>query len=805
MRIKRSRKKSVQLCGVSEANWSRAAVGLVEREIRDASGPVGLTSAEAVQRLFQFGANSVPEKTTPRWLAFLAKFWSPIPWLLEAAMILEIARGKHVEATAIAVLLLFNATLGFVQESRAGRALAALKKRLAPSALALRDGKWTRLPASDLVPGDVLSLALGALVPADARIISGSVLVDQSMLTGESVPVEAAANGTVYAGSLVRRGQATAEVTATGVKSYFGRTAELVRVAKAQSTEQAAVFSVTRNLALINGAVALLIIAGGYMMALPTSELIRLALTALLATIPVALPATFTLSAAFAAQALAGRGVLLTRLSAAHEAAAMDVLCADKTGTLTRNEIAVAEVIALSGFSRDDVLALAVRASAIADQDPIDSAIRMAASRIDADGLGRLVRFVPFDPATKMSEAIVAGSDGHERRVVKGAFERVLRIAECPAAARQAVDTLAGQGHRVIAVAVGPADSLRLAGVIALSDPPRDEAKPLIDELRRIGVRTLMVTGDSAATGAAVARAVGIDSRVCGADQLTEDVDTQEIGVFARVVPEQKYKLVKSLQGQGYVVGMCGDGTNDAPALRQAQIGIAVSTATDVAKAAAGMVLTEPGLAGIVYAVREGRVGFQRLLTYTFNMLVKKIEIVLFLATGLAFTGNAVMTPALMVFLFLTNDFLSMSLTTDRASPGASPSIWRMGNITRAAIVLGVCKLAFSTSILAFGKFRLGLATVELQTLAFAALVFGNQAVLYVLRERRSLWSSKPGAWIFASSAVDIAVVSALVLTGTLMAPLPWEYLAALFAAAAAFALLLDRIKLLVTAVIKVE
>lgn len=780
-------------------------MGLAEREIRDISESVGLTSTDAAQRRAQYGPNSVQEKTASRWLAFLAKFWSPIPWLLEAAMILEMARGRHVEATAIAVLLLFNATLAFVQESRAGSALAALKKRLAPTALALRDGKWTRLPASDLVPDDVVSLALGALVPADARIVSGSVLADQSMLTGESIPVEAGAGGTVYAGSLVRRGQATAEVTATGAKSYFGRTAELVRVAKAESTEQAAVLGVTRNLALINGAVALLIIAGGYAMALPTSELIRLALTALLATIPVALPATFTLSAAFAAQTLAGRGVLLTRLSAAHEAAAMDVLCADKTGTLTRNEIAVAEVVALSGFSRDEVLALAARASAEADQDPIDSAIRAAASRVNANGLGRQVRFVPFDPATKMSEAIIAGSDGPERRVVKGAFERVSRIAECPEAARQMVDTLAGEGHRVIAVAVGAAGSLRLVGVIALSDPPRDEAEPLIDELRRMGVRTLMVTGDSAATGAAVARAVGINGQVCPADQLIENVAADEIGVFARVVPEQKYRLVKVLQARGHVVGMCGDGTNDAPALRQAQIGIAVATATDVAKAAAGMVLTEPGLAGIVYAVREGRVGFQRLLTYTFNMLVKKIEIVLFLATGLALTGNAVMTPALMVFLFLTNDFLSMSLTTDRANSAPSPSVWHVGNITRAAIVLGVCKLAFSTSVLAFGKFRLGLDTTELQTLAFAALVFGNQAVLYVLRERRSLWSSKPGNWVFVSSAVDIAVVSTLILTGTLMAPLPWEYLAVLFGAAAAFALLLDRIKLLVTAVIRLS
>jgi H+-transporting ATPase len=405
-----------------------------------------------------------------------------------------------------------------------------------------------------------------------------------------------------------------------------------------------------------------------------------------------------------------------------------------------------------------------------------------------------------------MSETVIAAPDGQERRVIKGAFEVVSRITEVPETARQSVDSLAGQGHRVIAVAAGVSgSSLQLAGLIALSDPPRAEAPSFIADLRGMGVRTMMVTGDSATTAAAIARAVGIEGGVCLADHLTDDMNTDALGVFARVVPEQKFKLVKALQGHGHVVGMCGDGTNDAPALRQAQIGIAVASATDVAKAAAGMILTEPGLGGIVSAVREGRIGFQRLLTYAFNMLVKKIEIVLFLATGLALTGNVILTPALMVFLFLTNDILSMSLTTDRARPASAPSVWRMGSITRAAIVLGACKLAFSTSILAFGKFWIGLAQNELQTLAFATLVFGNQAVLYVLRERRSMWSSKPGNWVLASSAWDITVISGLVLTGTLMAPLPWQVIVGLFVTATAFALLLDRIKLLAAAVIKVE
>jgi H+-transporting ATPase len=341
--------------------------------------------------------------------------------------------------------------------------------------------------------------------------------------------------------------------------------------------------------------------------------------------------------------------------------------------------------------------------------------------------------------------------------------------------------------------------------LVALSDPPRADSAGLIAALRDMRVRTVMVTGDSAATATAIAGPIGIAGTVCSAERISDPRSADQCGVFARVLPEEKYRLVKALQTQGHVVGMCGDGANDAPALRQAQIGIAVSSATDVAKAAAAMVMTEPGLAGIVSAVREGRIAFQRLLTYTFNMLVKKTEIVLFLAVGLVLTGQAVMTPVLMVLVLVTNDFLSMSLTADRASPAASPSVWRMRNITAAAVVLGVCKLAFSTALLAFGKFRLALGPEELQTLAFVTLALGNQATLYALRERRHLWSSRPSAWVVASSAVDIAIVAALVLSGTLMEPLPWRLLVALVAVAAAFALILDQIKLPVMSAFKVE
>jgi len=539
---------------------------------------------------------------------------------------------------------------------------------------------------------------------------------------------------------------------------------------------------------------------------MPGADLVRLALTALLASIPVALPATFTLSAAVSAQILAARGVLLTRLSAAHDAAAMDVLCSDKTGTLTRNALEIVEIRAMPGFEPNRVLAPAALASSEADQDPIDSAIRSSASRSGAlPDVPQLVRFVPFDPGTKTAEAFAVDHEGTSLRIMKGAYETVANATQMPVEARGLVDDLARHGHRVIAVAMGPPDALRLAGLIAISDPPREDSAQLIRTLQELGVRTVMVTGDSPVTAAAVATQVGIAGAVCPPERISEELSLSEYGVFARVVPEEKYRLVKAFQAHGYVVGMCGDGANDAPALRQAQIGIAVSSATDVAKAAAGMVLTERGLGGVVFAVREGRIAFRRVLTFTLNMLVKKTEIVLFLAIGLVLTGHAVMTPALMVLMIVTNDFLAMSLTTDHARSAASPCRWHMRSIASAAIILALCKLAFSTALLAFGKFRLGLGPEALRTLAFVTLVFGNQAVMYVVRETDRMWRSAPSKWVLISSVADIAVVSTLAVSGTLMAPLSWRLVVAILLAAAGFAILLDQVKLRVTLMMRLQ
>jgi H+-transporting ATPase len=757
------------------------------------SSPSGLTNEEAAVRLKKFGPNATPDTAVHPLRSALSKFWTPVPWMLEAAIALEVVLGKYIEAAVIAALLVFNAALGFFQESRAQATLAALKSRLALNASVRRDGVWKIVPAVELVPGDIVKLSLGAVIAADVRLIEGSVLLDQSMLTGESIPIEAGPGLQTYAGALVRRGEAVAEVTATGVRTKFGRTAELVRTAHVTSTEQKAVLRVVRNLAIFNSFIIAMLVAYAYRLALPLTEIIPLVLTAILASIPVALPATFTLAAALGARALAHLGVLPTRLSAVDEAANVDVLCADKTGTLTLNELTVTAIRPASGFDEASLLGFAAAASSDGGQDPVDAAIRLAASAKSAKP-PKLVKFVPFDPAKKMSQATVVDPTGKGTTlVVKGAYAAVAGLA-APVPELSAVATeLQEKGFRLLAVAIGTVTAMRLVGLIALSDPPRADSAALVKELRALGVMIVMVTGDAPATAAIVARAVGLDGAVCPPGPIGDDITPEKFAVFAGVLPEDKYKLVKAFQKGGHNVAMCGDGANDAPALRQAQMGIAVSSATDVAKSAAGLVLTTPGLGGIVASLKEGRVTFQRILTYALNSVTKKTVQVLFLAVGLVITGHAVLTPMLMVIIMLTGDFLGMSLTTDNVTPSPRPNTWRIGSLTIAGVFMGLCELVFCTAVLIVGKFRLGLGVEALQTLAFVAIVFGNQATLYALRERQRIWSwSAPSRWLVLSSVTDILIASTLASRGIEMMALPILVLAGTLAAAVALAFVAD-------------
>ena len=764
----------------------------------------GLTSDEARARLAKDGPNAMPDTSAHPLRNALAKFWAPVPWLLEASIVLELALHKYYEAVVIAALLIFNAALAYFQEARAQATLAALKSRLALNASVQRDGAWKTVPAAELVCGDLVKLSLGAVVAADVHLTGGSVELDQSMLTGESLPIEAGAGVDTYAGALVRRGEATAVVTATGARTKFGRTAELVRTAHVVSTQQKAVLKIVRNLAIFNGSLIVAMGAYAYFRAMPWSEMVPLLLTSVLAAIPVALPATFTLAAAIGARALAKLGVLPTRLSAVDEAASIDVLCSDKTGTLTLNALSVTCIRPLPGFDEAHVLGLAALASSEGGQDSVDAAIRSAALKKPAQDLPKLVTFIPFDPARKTSEATATDAKGAAERIVKGAYAAVAALTAASPAAAAIVDELEKQGFRVLAVAAGPSASLQLIGMIALSDPPRSDSSSLISELHTLGVATVMVTGDAPATAAIVAHDVGMTGPVCPPGKLPDGIKPEDFAVFASILPEGKYDLVKAFQKNGYTVGMCGDGANDAPALRQAQIGIAVSTATDVAKSAAGVVLTEAGLGGVVAAVKEGRITFQRLLTYTLNSVMKKIVQVLLLAAGLVMTGHAVLTPMLMVIVMITGDFLSMSLTTDRVQPSKMPNSWQIGRITIAGVILGVGFLAFSTAILAIGMFEMHFGIEALRTLCAVGIVFGSQATTYVIRARQSLWGLRPSLILVLSSVADILIISTMAIRGIAMAPLAIWVVACEFAAAIAFGLVLDVVKIPVFARLRI-
>jgi H+-transporting ATPase len=755
----------------------------------------GLASDEARSRLQKFGPNSMPDTSAHLIRSALSKFWAPVPWMLEAVIAIELGLHDYVEASVIAVLLVFNAALSFFQECHAQATLTALKSRLALNASVHRDGVWSNVASSNLVAGDIVKLSLGGVVAADVRLLEGSVLLDQSMLTGESVPIEAGKGVQTFAGALVRRGEAIAEVTATGTRTKFGRTAELVRTAHVVSSQQKVVFRVVRNLALFNSVIIVFLVSYAYALSMPLREIVPLILTAVLASIPVALPATFTLAAAIGARALAKVGVLPTRLSAVDEAATMDVLCVDKTGTLTQNALTVAAVHALAGFDEAHILGLAALASSDGGQDSVDAAIRSAASKKSAGDLPKLAKFIPFDPATKMSEATGTGADGATVRIVKGAFSVIVGLAPAAPDAATFANELEKKGYRVLAVAAGPAKAMRLSGFIALSDPPRADSAGMVKQLRTLGVRTVMVTGDAPATAAIVAHAVGLDGSICPSGTIPPGLKPESFAVFAGVLPEDKYHLVQAFQKSGHTVGMCGDGANDAPALRQAQMGIAVSTATDVAKSAAGIVLTEAGLSGIVASVEEGRTIFQRILTYTLKSVTHKFLGALFLAAGLLMTGHAILTPLLLVISMITGDFLAMLAATDNVHLSPAPNVWRVGSLTAAGVILGLFDLLFCTGVIAIGKYQMGLGIDALRTLAIVTLIFSGQATLYVVRERRRLWSSRPSTWLMAASALDLLIISTLATRGVLMTRLPIVVVASTLAATAVFGFILDLIK----------
>lgn len=767
----------------------------------DQANAAGLSGGEAARRLARYGPNAVAADEPHPVMNVLRHFWSPVPWMLEATIVLQILIGERVEALMILALLLLNVALGVFQETRANATLDLLKQRLSPQVRVRRDGEWVVRPSAEIVPGDLVQLSLGGIVPADVQIASGSVLVDQSMLTGESVAIEAGPGKTAYAGALIRRGEALAQVTATGQRTYFGRTAELVRVAHVDSSEQKAVMGVVRALTVVNFVIVIIMVAYARHIGLGVSQIIPLVLAALLSAVPVALPATFTLAAALGARTLASKGVLLTRLTALDEAAMIDVLCVDKTGTLTENALTVTGAASVDErYADKDILALAASASSTDGQDPVDAAIRAAAARSRAPSL-TVATFIPFDPAAKTAEALL--SDGV--RVLKGAPAAVAGLAASSPKTDETLQTFTGAGYRTLAIAAGPPGDLKIVGLIGLSDPPRADSAPLLAELSGLGVRPVMVTGDAPATAAIVAHAIGLEGKVCPSGSIPDRATPDEFGVYAGVFPEDKFHLVKAFQDGGHVVGMCGDGANDAPALRQAQMGIAVSTATDVAKSAAGVVLTRPGLSGIVDSIKEGRASFQRVLTYTLAMLINKSATLVVMCLGLMMTGHAVLTPFLQALSMLAGDMVTMSRAADRARPSPYPNHWRIRNLALAAAPLGLFKLAYCVGVLWAGWTWLHLDPDQMRTLTFLTLIFAGQANTYALREHGHLWNSRPAPIMMAATAADLALVSGLALAGLMVAALPAIVVAGLLAVTVGFLLLHDTLKVGVFRTIQID
>ena len=763
----------------------------------------GLSSQEAKIRLQLYGKNSVEERKPNRLLIFIKKFWSPVPWMLEITIILQLVLHKYNEAVIIFILLVFNSALSFFQEERANKALSLLRKHLAIKARVLRDSCWQLVAAEELVPGDIVHLRMGDISPADIKLINGNILIDQSVLTGEAMPIEGEAGKTAYSGALIRRGETTGEVIATGKNTYFGKSVELIQTAKAESHVKTIIFTIIEYLITIDSLLALCVFIFAMMNHLPLTDIIPFVLILIVASIPVALPATFTLATALGAIRLAKQNVLVTHLTAIEEAATMDVVCVDKTGTITQNQLQSAKVQPFPPYTETDLLYYALLASDESSQDPIDQAIISAAKTLNVPiSLPPRINFIPFDPTIKRTEAIF-NLDHHQLCVVKGTPDIIAAMVKNVVNISDEVSQLAENGYRVLAVAVDKCyedetkKNLDLVGLIAFNDLERADSKPLLLQLKQYGLRVLMVTGDNIATAKAVATNVGMDTHVASAQVLQSDQVTNvlDYDVFAGMFPEDKFRLVKTLQTENHIVGMTGDGVNDAPALKQAEVGIAVANAMDVAKAAASIVLTQPGLSGILSAIEISRRIYQRMLTYILNKIIKSFEIAVFLSVGVILTGNIIITPLLIVLLLFTNDFMTMSIATDNVPFSHKPERWQISRLMAVGGILSALILILSFSVFFYARQILHLTLPQLQTLIFVMLVFTGQGIVYLIRERRHFWKSLPSKWLIFSSACDIAIVIILATQGILMAAINFTLIAKLIIVVIIYLICIDFIK----------
>jgi len=765
----------------------------------------GLSSTEAKSRLERDGPNEVPEKKSHPFLSFARKFWGLSAWMLELIAVLSFVLGKTADFWIALALLVVNAALSFLQEQRASAAVAALRRQLRVTARVRRDGHWTSLPARELVCGDVVRVRTGDFVPADAEIAEGTLQVDQSALTGESRELSRAPNETVYSGSIVRQGEASAVVTAIGTRTYFGRTTALVEHAEPKLHIEEVVSRVVKWLFLIVGIMVATTLIVSIVWELRLLEILPLSLILLMSAIPVALPVMFTVSMAIGSIELARRGVLVSRLSAAEDAANMDILCADKTGTLTLNRLSLTGAIAEAPFTEEDVIRDGALASNEANQDAIDLAFLRAAKERGLSQHDQLVSFMPFSAKTRHTEAQIL-RDGRPLRIIKGALHTVAELAgvgtETIASLEARAQAEAQNGFRILAVArAAEGESLRVVGLALLSDPPRPDSRDLIADLRSLGVTVKMLTGDALPVARQIASDLGladiataprpVDGRAATqAGELIRDHDG-----LAEIFPEDKYLVVKGLQASGHVVAMTGDGVNDAPALRQAEVGIAVSGATDVAKGAASVVLITEGLTGIVELVRSGRVIYQRVLTWIINKISRTILKSGFVVLPFLATGKFVISALGMVLVVFMTDFVKIALSTDRARPSSKPETWNIGPLVWIAAILGVLMLIEALALLAFGWHRFDLVHDDgrLQTFAFQTLLFFAIFSILSVRERRAFWASWPSFVLALALCVDAAAGLLIGAHGLAeLKPLPMKETAIIIGFACVFSLIVN-------------
>ena len=785
---------------------------LAEVEKRLESSPDGLTQTEAAKRLTKDGPNELPEKKTNPLLKFLSYFWGPIPWMIEVAVILSGVVRHWPDFFIILVLLMSNAIVGFWEEREAGNAIAALKAKLATKTRVKRDGKWVTPPARELVPGDVIQLRLGDIVPADARLLDGDPMsVDQSALTGESLPATRKPGDAVFSGSIVRRGQNTALVYATGTNTYFGRTAQLVEQAHTVSHFQKAVLKIGNYLIILAVCLVAVIIGFAIYRGDPILTTLQFALVLTVAAIPVAMPTVLSVTMAVGARLLAKKQAVVSRLVAIEELAGVDVLCADKTGTLTQNKLSLGDPFCVEGKPAAQVILDAALASRADNDDTIDLAVLKGVKDTEALKSYQVVHFTPFDPVHKRTEALVKGKDGREFKVTKGAPQVILALADnggqVKPAVQKAVDEFAARGFRSLGVARAEGDGKwQLVGVLPLFDPPRDDARATIATALAMGVKVKMVTGDALAIAKETAKKLDMGTHILDAStlgDLKQQVTTaaaesiEKADGFAQVFPEHKYYIIDVLQKRGHIVGMTGDGVNDAPALKKADCGIAVSSATDAARAAAAIVLMTPGLSVIIDAIKESRKIFQRMNSYAIYRIAETLRVLLFMTLSILIFNFYPVTAVMIVMLALLNDGAILSIAYDNVHYRDKPEAWNMRLVLGVSTVLGVIGVAA-----AFGLFYLGLRVFHLdhahvQTLMYLKLSVAGHLTIFLTRTRGPFWSIRPARILLIAVFGTQTIATLIAVYGLFMTPLGWGYALFVWGYALAWFLVNDRVKLL--------